>query len=437
MIDEITDYPAENHYHLRRLLGSIEASYGGLNLLICICDNPDYRNEIVEDYEQELELKGVSCHRVQIDRHQPSLKQSLFNLNLDSSSPQPKIVTAFGIDGLMSVRLEQDRLSPESTHRSEQEKFFFSVQWTREALREFRFPIILWMTESIARELALQSPDFWSWRGGVFEFVRPVETYRDFAIGYQTDTNDFEISSSANPEKIQTQIDQLSAISPNSPLLRSLYISLGLAYSNRAAQSITTTRQADLENAISIYQRLIKLYPREAFPEDWAMMQNNLGNAYRNRLRGDRADNLELAIASYQLALEVRTRADFPEDWAGTQNNLGNAYVNRLRGDQAENLELAIACYQLALEVRTRADFPEQWAMAQNNLGNVYRNRLRGDRAENLELAIASYQLALEVYTREDFPKKWAMTRNNLAIAYRDRLRGDRAENLEQAIAPE
>jgi hypothetical protein len=68
MIDEIADYLEENQYHLRRLLGSIEASYGGLNLLICICDNPYYRDEIVNTYEQELGAKGVSCDRVQIDR---------------------------------------------------------------------------------------------------------------------------------------------------------------------------------------------------------------------------------------------------------------------------------------------------------------------------------------------------------------------------------
>ena len=68
MLDETVDYTIENQYHLRRLLGSIEASYGGLNLLVCICDNPYYRDEIVEAYEQELSAKGVSCHRVQIDQ---------------------------------------------------------------------------------------------------------------------------------------------------------------------------------------------------------------------------------------------------------------------------------------------------------------------------------------------------------------------------------
>ena len=68
------------------------------------------------------------------------------------------------------------------------------------------------------------------------------------------------------------------------------------------------------------------VYTREAFPQDWAMTQNNLGNAYRDRIQGSRAENLEAAIKAYEAALTVRTREAFPQDWAMTQNNLGTAY---------------------------------------------------------------------------------------------------------------
>jgi hypothetical protein len=53
---------------------------------------------------------------------------------------------------------------------------------------------------------------------------------------------------------------------------------------------------------------------------------------------GNRALNLELAIAAYEAALAVYTREAFPEKWAMTQNNLGNAYQNRIRGgERADN----------------------------------------------------------------------------------------------------
>ncbi|TBR60008.1 hypothetical protein B4U84_03655, partial [Westiellopsis prolifica IICB1] len=186
---------------------------------------------------------------------------------------------------------------------------------------------------------------------------------------------------------------------------------------------------------IAAYESALEVYTREAFPQDWAMTQNNLGNAYLYRILGERANNLEYAIAAYESALEVRTREAFPQQWATTQNNLGNAYSNRILGERANNLEYAIAAYKSALEVYTREAFPQDWAMTQNNLGTAYGDRILGERANNLESAIAAYKSALEVYTREAFPQDWAMTQNNLGNAYLYRILGERANNLENAIA--
>jgi tetratricopeptide (TPR) repeat protein len=193
-------------------------------------------------------------------------------------------------------------------------------------------------------------------------------------------------------------------------------------------------RQINLELSLQAYQLILKVFSRRLFPEQWAGTQNNLANAYSERIKGDRADNIEQAIRTYDLALEVRRRENFPEDWATTQNNLANAYKDRIKGDRTENIESAIIAYQLALEVYRRDAFPEDWAMTQNNLANAYKERIKGDRAENIESAIIAYQLALKVYRRDAFPEKWAGTQNNLANAYSERIKGDRADNIEQAI---
>ncbi|WP_341525801.1 CHAT domain-containing tetratricopeptide repeat protein [Nostoc sp. UHCC 0302] len=206
---------------------------------------------------------------------------------------------------------------------------------------------------------------------------------------------------------------------------------LGNAYGDR----ILRERAENIESAIAAYSAALEVRTRSAFPVDWAMTQNNLGNAYGDRILGERAENIESAIAAYSAALEVRTRSAFPVDWAMTQNNLGTAYRNRILGERAENIESAIAAYSAALEVRTRSAFPVDWAMTQNNLGNAYSDRILGERAENIESAIAAYSAALEVRTRSAFPEKWAMTQNNLGNAYRNRILGERAENIEKAIA--
>ncbi|MEG4964462.1 CHAT domain-containing protein, partial [Microcoleus sp. K4-C2] len=206
---------------------------------------------------------------------------------------------------------------------------------------------------------------------------------------------------------------------------------LGAAYSDR----IKEDKADNIECAIGAYTKALQVYTPQAFPQDWAQTQNNLGIAYSHRIKEDKADNIECAIAAFTLALQVYTPQAFPQYWALTQHNLGIAYRNRIKGDKADNIELAIATYILALQVRTPQAFPQDWAMTQHNLGNAYCDRIKGDKADNIESAIAAYTLALQVYTPQAFPQHWAMAQNSLGNAYLNRIKGDKADNLELAIA--
>jgi tetratricopeptide (TPR) repeat protein len=100
---------------------------------------------------------------------------------------------------------------------------------------------------------------------------------------------------------------------------------------------------------------------------------------------GNKASNMEIVIIGYEVALTVYTRDAFPYEWAMTQNNLADAYNDRIRGERAENLEQAITCLHEALKVYTFEAFPYEWARAQNNLAVAYSGRIRGEQAENLE----------------------------------------------------
>jgi len=205
---------------------------------------------------------------------------------------------------------------------------------------------------------------------------------------------------------------------------------LGDAYSKR----IRGKKADNLEMAIAFYQEALSVRTREAFPQDWVATQNSLGIAYNNRIKGEKADNTEKAIEFHQAALSVYTHEVFPEQWAMTQQNLGDAYLFRIRGKKADNLEMAIAFYQEALSVRTREAFPQDWAATQNSLGIAYSNRIKGEKADNIERAIKFYEAALSISTRDEFPQEWALTQLNLANAYTDRIRGEKKENLKRAI---
>jgi CHAT domain-containing protein len=178
----------------------------------------------------------------------------------------------------------------------------------------------------------------------------------------------------------------------------------------------------------------LQVYTHEDFPEDWAMTQNNLANAYSARIHGDRAQNIEDTIAACKRALQVYTREDFPEKWAGTQNNLASAYTNRIRGDRAANIEAAIAAYSQALEIYTPGAHPNDCRRTARLLANLYANQDCWPQAQTpyrtaLDAAETLYQAALSKGSQEAELKETNDLYRRAAYAYA------KVGDLETAIA--
>lgn len=147
------------------LLVSIEANAGKLVLLIAVCSGTfDKRDRLIANYETDLE-PDIQRYRVELARGEPSLRKAIANLLEQNPNLQDSraVITVLGAENLRFDKL------PEET-RSELEVFFGYLQWTREALREFPFSIVLWVTPQIEILMSERAPDFWAWRKGVFRF---------------------------------------------------------------------------------------------------------------------------------------------------------------------------------------------------------------------------------------------------------------------------
>src|SRR5262249_38205779 len=83
-----------------------------------------------------------------------------------------------------------------------------------------------------------------------------------------------------------------------------------------------------LQEALELCRGTLALTSRGAAPQDWAMTQDNLGNALLRlgqRSSGEHsAEYLSQSVTAFRSALEVRTREQLPQEWAQTQNNLGS-----------------------------------------------------------------------------------------------------------------
>lgn len=169
-------------------------------------------------------------------------------------------------------------------------------------------------------------------------------------------------------------------------------------------------------------------------PDALATTKRNLGSAYINRIRGDRAENLELGVRYLEEALQSYDINIDPEMWALIQSDLGRAHFLRIKGKRATNLERAIEYFDKALLIFTYEAFPEHWRRVKNDVGMVYSERIQGEKSDNIEKAIKAYQEILSKLTATESPTVLTPIYNNLGIAYGQRILGDPNENLEIAL---
>src|SRR5260221_2383652 len=79
----------------------------------------------------------------------------------------------------------------------------------------------------------------------------------------------------------------------------------------------------------------MRVWTLEALPQDYAMVQRNLGATYQIRLEGKRQANLNLAVAAHQESLRIYTLDAFPIEHRQVQ--LDCAETQALRQDSGAN----------------------------------------------------------------------------------------------------
>lgn len=357
----------KNKVSLRRLVLTVEANSQSLELLIAVCDDRNLQAKVIEQYEAELREKGIEPFRVRLNPKEPSLRQSVTELverEARLSSGKPAVVTVLNAEALLGVTLGEEK--------SEQERFFFSLQWTREALLRFEFAVVLWVPDSIATRIGQRAPDFWSWRGGVFEFgagegVSSVgDTQPSRMVAFDARENRKEGTA---VETLLVQIKALEESAPESALLITLYNDVGEAYKGRYAYG----------EALIWYEKALALAERRENLAGQARALRNIGDSLR--FSGRPADSVQY----YEQALEVVREIGDRQGETAPLIGLGNAY------NSLGQYQRAIDFYQKRLEIAQEIGDRQGEANSLGGLGNAYRSLGQYQRA------IDFYQQSLEI----------------------------------------
>ncbi|MGH1394522.1 MAG: hypothetical protein ACRAVC_10870 [Trichormus sp.] len=185
-----------------------------------------------------------------------------------------------------------------------------------------------------------------------------------------------------------------------------------------ALKSIPDVGAELLLRAKTGYEEALPILQQLAAPVEVAEAQMNLGLVLQSLVPFNLA-RITDSIAIYQEAMRVFTSQDYPQEYAILSNNIAIAYLSMSGNGEQQNLceGLAVQTFEAALKQINLIDHPREYAMLQNNLGNALQYLPSSHPVENNLRAIAAYNEALKVRNAQDTPLEYANTIANKANA--------------------
>ena len=101
-------------------------------------------------------------------------------------------------------------------------------------------------------------------------------------------------------------------------------------------------RASKIEEAISIYNKILQKLSVPKDKNTWASIQGNLGYAYSLRLEGNQMTNINKAIEHFEQSLQVFSPDNQLEDWILAKRMLAKLFAVKTDTSVQENLMTAI-----------------------------------------------------------------------------------------------
>lgn len=141
-------------------------------------------------------------------------------------------------------------------------------------------------------------------------------------------------------------------------------------------QALSGLGRGRVTDAIAAYHRSLRTFTRERFAQEYAVLHNNLAICYLSMPATDERGRMReaLAVQSFEEVLKVINLIDHPSEYAMINNNLGNALQYASSSHVLENNLRALAAYDEALKVRNPRDTPLEYANTIANKANVLRS---------------------------------------------------------------
>ncbi len=359
-------------------------SGGGFRLLLAQYNLPHYRDSLLD----RLKDLHDNCRSIYVDRENPSNFDAL-QMHLADMAETSEVLHILGMAEWPAVSVEE--WLPSLNHR-------------REALAtKCPIPVVLWLSGGLIKKLALQAPDMWAWRAGVFDFsVRSEVTVPLFMASKD------RFLPAPESERRRKRIEELKAyLKSHSDLTPSLRASL-LRECGDLHLSI-----GEPAEAMKCFDKALLLY--ESLGDEMNIAETRGGIADIHEARGELDEALRIlreeSLPIFERLGDVRSRAVTMGKIAG---------IHRARGEFDEALRIlreeSLPVFEQLGDVRSRAVAMGQIADIHQSSGKFDETALRIRREEELP-----------IYERLGDVRSRAVTMGKIADIHRARGEFDEA----------
>ncbi len=122
-----------------------------------LCNEPVLRKELYFELEERLEILNKKIINIQLDENSSDLANEI--RKKVSSTKNKAAIFVYGIEK-----------ASKAVTSSGKSAFLTKMNIMREEFSNINQPVIIWSNEATISKIAIEAPDFWSWRTTVFEF---------------------------------------------------------------------------------------------------------------------------------------------------------------------------------------------------------------------------------------------------------------------------
>ena len=358
-----------------------------------LCNEPVLRKELYNELEKRLETLNIKIINIQLDENSSDLVNEI--RKKVSSTKNKAAIFVYGIEK-----------ASKAVTSSGKSAFLTKLNIMREEFSNINQPVIIWSNEATISKIAIEAPDFWSWRTTVFEF-RMEKTTQPFEKTERITESGFENLTIDELNERYKQYSELLEEYKNKNIVDDYkfadwYFKLGMIHYLRG----------EYDEALEKYKQSMEIDKRIGNQLGIATALNNIAIILMNKGEYDEA------LEKYRQSMEIKKKLGDQRGIAQTLHNI--AIIHQDKGEYDEALEK----YRQSMEINEKLGDQRGIAQTLHNIAMIHQDK--GEYDEALE----KYKQSMDIKKKLGDQRGIAQTLHNIATIHQNK--GEYDEALEK-----